>query len=164
MDLNSLLGFGAEPKDLTVLQVVLRGLVVFWAALIMVRIADKRFMAKLSAFDVILGFILASLLARAINGSGPLIPTLITGLALVLLHRALSKLTCWSPALERLVKGKPCVIVREGKADQRKMFQHAVSAGDLDEEVRLNGNLENISRVRLAMLERNGKISIVEKD
>lgn len=164
MDLNTLLGFGVAPKDLTTLQVVLRGLVVFWAALIMVRIADKRFMAKLSAFDVILGFVLASLLARAINGSGPLVPTLATGLALVLLHRALSKITCWSPALERLVKGNACVIVRDGQADQRKMFQHAVSADDLDEEVRLNGNLEDICGVRLAMLERNGKISIVKKD
>ena len=63
------LGLGLEPKNLTFVQISVRGIIVFIAALIMVRLADRRFLAKLSAFDAILGFILASMLARAINGS-----------------------------------------------------------------------------------------------
>ncbi len=43
----------------------------FAAALVMVRSGDKRFFARKSAFDVILGFMLASVLSRAINGSAP---------------------------------------------------------------------------------------------
>ena len=34
----------------------------------MVRLGDKRFLSKKTAFDAILGFILASMLARAVNG------------------------------------------------------------------------------------------------
>ncbi len=48
------LGLGVEPKDLTFLQISLRGIIVFVASLAMVRLADKRFLAKLSAFDAIL--------------------------------------------------------------------------------------------------------------
>src|SRR5205807_9848504 len=69
------LGLNVEPRDLTLLQVSLRGVIVFIAALVLLRIADRRFLAKLSAFDALLGFILASMLARAINGSASFLPT-----------------------------------------------------------------------------------------
>ena len=52
------LGLGLEPKYLTFVQISVRGIVVLIAALIMVRLVDRRFLAKLSAFDAILGFIL----------------------------------------------------------------------------------------------------------
>ena len=72
---KEILGIGLEPKDLTILQVCLRGVLVFFVAIVMVRMGDKRFLARMTAFDAILGFILASMLARAINGSAPLLPS-----------------------------------------------------------------------------------------
>ena len=39
---SSLLGLGAEPKDLTFIQISLRGVVVFIATMIMVRLGHKR--------------------------------------------------------------------------------------------------------------------------
>src|SRR5205823_3546386 len=83
------IGSELEPRDLTFFQVSLRGLLVFITSLIIVRLADKRFFAKKAAFDVILGFILASMLARAVNGSAPFFPTLGGGFVLVGLHRLL---------------------------------------------------------------------------
>src|SRR5512133_3366826 len=81
------LGVHLEPKDLTFLQISLRGVIVFVVAIAMVRVADKRFLSKMSAFDAILGFILASMLARVVNGSGAFFPSLGGGFVLVLLHR-----------------------------------------------------------------------------
>ena len=68
-DVSQLLGLGHEPKDLTLLQIALRALIVFIATLIIVRLADKRFMARINALDAILTFVLGSMLARAVNGS-----------------------------------------------------------------------------------------------
>src|SRR5215204_2867517 len=90
--LNQLLGLGLEPKDLTVLHICLRGVIVFMATLVMVRLANKRFLAKMSAFDAILALILASMLARAVNGSAAFIPTLAGGFALVGLHHLMALL------------------------------------------------------------------------
>jgi uncharacterized membrane protein YcaP (DUF421 family) len=59
-----------------VLQVSLRALIMFIAALIIVRLGSKRFLARKTAFDFILAFMLGSMLSRAINGSAELLPTL----------------------------------------------------------------------------------------
>ena len=44
--LHTLLGIGTEPKELTFLQVSVRGVVVFIATLIMVRLGSKRSLAE----------------------------------------------------------------------------------------------------------------------
>jgi hypothetical protein len=64
--LNMLLGIGAEARDLNSLQVSLRAIVVFLSAIAMVRLGDKRFLSRKTAFDAVVGFVLASTLARAV--------------------------------------------------------------------------------------------------
>src|SRR5438105_12277093 len=124
------LGLNVEPRDLTLLQVSLRGVIVFIAALVLLRIADRRFLAKLSAFDALLGFILASMLARAINGSASFLPTLGGGLILVGLHRLLGWVAFRFPPLEKLLKGRPNVLVRDGKLMAGALKSHNVSCSD----------------------------------
>src|SRR5438552_1470177 len=63
-----LLGLGARPEELTFVQISLRGVVVFIATLIMVRLGHKRSLSRKTAFDAVLLVILASVLSRAING------------------------------------------------------------------------------------------------
>ena len=67
---EALLGFGLEPNELTFLQISLRGIFVFCATLVMVRMSSKRSLAEKTAFDAVLIVIIASVLTRAINGSG----------------------------------------------------------------------------------------------
>jgi uncharacterized membrane protein YcaP (DUF421 family) len=74
-----LLGLGSEARDLAFLQISLRAVIVFLATLIMVRLGHKRSLARKSAFDAILLVILASFLARAINGTAPLFATIGAG-------------------------------------------------------------------------------------
>ena len=74
-----------EPKDLTFLQTALRAVIVFVATLVMVRLSSKRSLARKTAFDAVLLIIIASVLARAINGSTPFFPTIGTGFVLVVL-------------------------------------------------------------------------------
>src|SRR5437868_1182333 len=74
--IEALLGLGVEPKELTFLQVSLRGVIVFIVTLVMVRLSSKRSLAEKTAFDAALIVIIASVLARAINGSAPFFPNL----------------------------------------------------------------------------------------
>src|SRR6266513_5660931 len=76
---QALLGLGVDAKELTSLQVSMRGIIVFVATLVMVRIGSKRSLAEKTAFDAALMIIIASVLARAINGSAPFVPTLVVG-------------------------------------------------------------------------------------
>ena len=92
VDATALLGLGRDATSLTFLQISLRGVIVFFAALVIVRCGDRRFLSQKTAFDAVLGFILASMLARAVNGTAAFLPTLGGGFVLVMLHRALAVL------------------------------------------------------------------------
>src|SRR4030081_1323596 len=92
-DIDAMLGLGRDATALTFTQISLRGVIVFVSALVIVRFGDRRFLSQKTAFDAVLGFILASMLARAVNGTAAFFPTLGGGFVLVMLHRALA---CWS--------------------------------------------------------------------
>ncbi len=155
------LGLGLQPKDLSFIQISLRGVLVFLMSLVMMRIAHKRFLAKLSTFDAVLGFMLASMLARAINGTAAFFPTLGAGFVLVGMHALMANLSFRWQWLGFLVKGHPDVLVKDGKADEARMRANRISPADLLEEARLNGNVTDLADIRQATIERNGQVSIV---
>jgi len=157
--LSQLLGIGLEPKHLTVLHVCLRGMVVFIAGVAMLRLADKRFLSKMTALDAILGFILASMLARAINGSAPLLPTLVGGFVLVMLHRLCCKLALHSELFGGWVKGHADRLIRDGQLDGAAMRANDLTEDDLLEELRQHGRVQSPADVQEAYIERSGRIS-----
>ena len=159
-----LLGLGAEPKDLTFLQISLRGIIVFIATLIMVRLGHKRSLSRKTAFDVVLIVILASVLSRAINGTSAFFATLGGGFVLVLLHRLLATIAFYSHGFGILIKGEPDLIVHDGALDRRNMRRNHISSHDLEEDLRLDAKIEDLSRIRAARVERSGDISFIKKD
>jgi uncharacterized membrane protein YcaP (DUF421 family) len=161
--IHTMLGLNVEPKDLTFLQISLRGIIVFFATLTMLRLGDKRFLSKRSAFDAVLGFILASMLARAVNGSSAFFPTLAGGFVLVALHRLLAFLTRDAHWLGNLIKGKADLVVENGCVKRNVMRANDLSEHDLMEDVRVNGNIQDLKKVKAAYYERNGLISIVKE-
>jgi uncharacterized membrane protein YcaP (DUF421 family) len=160
---ETLLGLGVEPKDLTFIQISLRGIIVFLVTLITVRLGHKRSLSRKTPFDAVLLVILAAVLSRAINGSAAFLATLGGGVVLVLLHRLFARFAYYSHAFGILVKGKPDIIVRNGECDFQMMRRNHVSVHDLEEDMRLNGNIEDLSQVRLARVERSGDISFIKK-
>ena len=159
-----LLGLGAEPKELTFLQISLRGVVVFFAALVMVRLASKRSFADKTAFDTALMVVIASALARAVNGSAAFFPTLGAGFVLVILHRLLAAAAHFSHAFGVLIKGKAAVLVQNGRLVPASMRINHISKHDLEEDMRLNAATEDLSKIKVARLERNGDISFVKTE
>jgi uncharacterized membrane protein YcaP (DUF421 family) len=162
-NLEMLLGVGRDAAGLTFVQISLRGVVVFFAALAIVRCGDRRFLSQKTAFDAVLGFILASMLARAVNGTAALFPTLGGGFVLVLLHRGLAYWSHRSHAFGLLIKGRSDVIVKDGALDEAAATRNRLSEHDVLEDLRLNGNVAEIHDVLLAVLERNGHISVVRR-
>jgi uncharacterized membrane protein YcaP (DUF421 family) len=160
---QTLLGLSLEPKDLTFVQISLRGIIVFLATLIMVRFGSKRSLAHRTPFDAILLVILAAVLSRAINGSAPFVATLGGGVVLVAFHRLFALLAFHSHRFGILVKGKPDVIVRDGQCDFSIMRRNHVSIHDLEEDMRLTAHLDDLAKVRLACVERSGEISFIKK-
>jgi uncharacterized membrane protein YcaP (DUF421 family) len=161
---DALLGLGVEPKELTFLQISLRGVIVFVATLVMVRVSSKRSLAEKTAFDAILLVIVASVLARAINGSASFLPTLGAGLVLVLLHRLLALAAYYSHGFGILIKGKAAVLVENGKLQRKNMRINHISEHDLEEDLRLDAATEDFSKIKVARVERSGDISFIKAE
>ncbi len=160
---ETFLGLGVEPKDLTFIQISLRGIIVFLVTLITMRLGHKRSLSRKTPFDAVLLVILAAVLSRAINGSAAFFATLGGGVVLVVLHRIFAHLAYYSHRFGILVKGKPDTIVRDGECDFEMMRRNHVSIHDLQEDMHLNGHIDDLSKVRLARVERSGDISFIKK-
>jgi len=161
--LKHILGLDLEPKELNFIQISLRGVIVFVVALTMVRFGNKRFLSKMTAFDAILGFILASMLARAVNGSAAFFPTLGGGFVLMGVHALMARFAFKSDKFGMLVKGSAEAIVRDGKLDRTMMARTQISEKDLLEEARLNAQVMSVEDIDLATVERNGEVSVIPK-
>jgi uncharacterized membrane protein YcaP (DUF421 family) len=162
-DLDALLGLGYEATALTFLQISLRGVIVFIATLAIIRCGDRRFLSQKTAFDAVLGFILASMLARAVNGTAAFFPTLGGGFVLAILHRTLAYWARRSHTFGYFIKGRSDVVIREGTLDQELATRNRLSEHDVLEDLRLHGNVGNIAEVSLAVFERNGQISVIPR-
>src|ERR1700724_2829881 len=143
-----LLGLGLEPKDLTFVQISLRGIIVFIAPLAMVRIGHKRSVARKTPFGSVLMVILASVLSRAINGSAAFFATLGGGVILVIVHRLFALIAFHSHAFGVLIKGAPELIIDDGDLVLRTMRRNHISKHDVEEDMRLAARTENLKAIK----------------
>lgn len=159
---ESVLGLGEE--DLQAGHMVVRAVVVYVAALLMVRWGEKRFMGKNTAFDVILAVILGSVVSRAITGSAPFFATIAAGFALIGLHWLFARLAFRSDRFGTLIKGRTRLLVENGRIDWDAMRKSNMSEDDLLGALRLQGNVANRERVKEARLERSGDLSVIKAE
>ena len=158
-----LLGPDGKVTELTLLQVSLRGFVIFVAGLAIVRIGDRRSLAEKTAFDAIFIVLIGSMLSRAINGPAPFFTTIGAGIALMIIHRAFAFGAFKSHAFGKLIKGSAYPLVRNGEIDWKEMKHGLVSQHDLEEDLHLDAKTEDISEIKTARLERSGDISFIKK-
>jgi uncharacterized membrane protein YcaP (DUF421 family) len=161
---ETILGLSVEPRNLTFVQISLRGVIVINAALLMIRLGSKRSLSEKTVFDVVLIVILGSVLARPVNGGAPLFPTIGGGFVLVLLHRLFAAIACRSHLFGVLIKGEPHVLVQDGKIHWATMRRNQISKHDLEEDLRLNAHTEDLGKIRIARIERSGDISFIKND
>jgi uncharacterized membrane protein YcaP (DUF421 family) len=161
--LDHLLGLHAAVAALTWGQIGARTVIVFLVGVILLRLADCRFLGHNAGFDVLLAVVLGSVLSRGVNGQAPFFETLGASALLVVLHRLLAAIACRSPAVSRLVKGGAVVLVKDGRVRKDALRRADISLDDLNENLRLNA-IARVADVAEARLERNGEISVVKLD
>lgn len=159
-----LLGPDGKAGQLTVLNVALRGFIIFVVGLALVRIGDRRSLAQKTAFDAIFIVLMGSMLSRTINGTAPFFATIAGAIVLMVVHRLFAFGAHKSHAFGKLIKGRPITLVRNGEIDWEKMKQNLVSEHDFDEDLHLDAQTEDVSTIEIARLERSGDISFIKKE
>jgi len=163
ISLNTLVGGDAAQAPLSWGQLTARAAIIYLAGVLIVRMGKSRMLGRASPLDVILAFILGSMLSRAITGSAAISDTLVATGSLVLLHALFTWMTCRSHAFGWLIKGSPYVLVEDGKINWANMRRSHLSEADLREEMRLNANVDELDGVQVAIKERSGEVGVVRK-
>lgn len=154
-------GLGLNEDDLGIMHMSIRAVVVFAFALALVRLGKKRFISENTAFDVLLGVMLGSIISRAITGQSPFVPTLIAAMVLVALHWFFAQIAVRSDLFGTMIKGSTRILVSDGTVDWDAMKRSNLSRNDLLEAVRLKAGSADWKNVKEARLERNGEISVI---
>lgn len=160
--LEAVFGGDAPQHPPALYQVAARAAVVFLIGLAIVRIGKSRLLSRLTGIDVLLGFILGSLLSRGITGNASISSTAVASATIVLLHSALTKATFHWHGLGTLIKGHAKLVVEDGRPLADALRSSNISEHDLMEELRLHG-VADVSEVKQAYKERNGEISVIRR-
>lgn len=159
---DRVLGLNRSAEELEFRHMTARAVIAFGFGVVLARLADRRFMGQNAGFDIMLVVVLGSVLSRGVNGDAAFFPTLGASAVLVLLHRLLGTLALRFHPFSELVKGRPETLVRRGVVDHAAMRRHKITPDDLDENLRLHGNVSGTADVEEARVERNGSISVVK--
>jgi len=76
-------------------------------------------------------------------------------------HRSLSGL---SHAFGIMLKGKPAVLVQNGRLQHKNMLWNHISEHDLQEDLRLEAKTEDLSKINVARVERSDDISFIKAE
>ena len=161
--LDHAFGLHAEPKDFTLQQVILRAAVTYLVGLAILRLGRNRFLARESAFDVVLAFILGSVLSRAINGTAPFLLSLAASVLLIGIHQVFAWLSYRSQRFERLIDGTPDPVVTEGEVIESASRRHLLSEANIRASLRRKARTDDLSRIEAALVEVNGEISFIPR-
>lgn len=160
--LRSLVGLGSD--DLTLWQMSVRAFIIYILAILLVKVGEKRFMGKNTAFDMILGIMLGSVLSRAVTGNASFLQTIGAGAMLVGLHWLFSVASYYSDSFGLLVKGREKALIRDGEIVWNNMRGSHISRRDLDMALRSNAKMTDPAGVKAAYFERSGDISVIPRE
>jgi uncharacterized membrane protein YcaP (DUF421 family) len=147
------------------MESVLRGILVYSFLLVVFRLSGKRTLSQSSNFDFVLLLIISETTQQAmVNSDHSITNALILILTLVGMTIGLSIVKQRFPAVEKLLEGRPLLLIDRGEVKEERLDRSRVDRDDLLEAARMNHGLERLDQVKYAVLERHGEISIVPKE
>ncbi len=162
--MDAILWLFGEGSDLGACQMAARSVSLFFIALVLIRVSGRRSFGQGTAFDAVLTVMLGAVLSRAVVGASPFWSTVCAGLALALVHRLVGWVSCVWPAFDRFVSGTNRELLRDGHPDRPALRKGLITDCDLTDAVRQKTGREDWSGVHRAVLERDGRITVIPKD
>jgi len=161
--MDNLTEWWGYKDNITPLEVAARALVMFAIMLLLLRFTGMRSFSKGSVFDNLIIILLGAVLGRGVVGGTPFFSALGGGIALLLVHKLISRLTFYNKWAGRQLKGTPTVLFSEGKFLYDNMKECDISEHDILEELRLSCQCKNLDGFAEVYMERSGKISFIKK-
>lgn len=145
------------------LIILIRTVILYFIVLFVIRVMGKAELSKMDPFEMVVLFMIAELAAIPIESLDiPLLNGAAAILTLLFLEVSLSYLSIKSPKINKLLNGKPSIIIDRGNINEKELNNQRISIDDLMQQLRLK-NYPSLADVDYAILEANGDLSIIPK-
>ncbi len=145
--------------------IIISSLIVYLFIITAIRIFGKREISQLSVVDLVFILLISNAVQNAMVGGD--LNFLVGGLAaaatLFVGNYILGDLFFRSKRISKWFQGEPLMLVYEGKIIPEHLQKAKISDDELEAAIREHG-VEHLSEVNLAVLERDGNISVLSHD
>ena len=155
------IGSNEIEAGLSAWQLVLRTIVIYIVALMIIRVGKRRFMGGYTTFDILLGFVVGSILSRAITGTISFLDMIVVVCVLVGIHWIIAVISYKSERFGNLIKNTSRKLVVDGELQEEEMRKSKIGKNDLLQALHEKAKVESIEDVKTAYLERDGNITVI---
>jgi uncharacterized membrane protein YcaP (DUF421 family) len=150
--------------DIALFESFIRGTILYFAVLIMMRTTLRRTAGELTMLDFIFVLLVANAASGSmLGGSVQVANGLVLIVTVVAWNYALNTLSWYIPAFQRFISPPPLEIVRDGKMIRKNMRREFITEDELMGQLREQG-IEDIAKVKAALVEGDGNISVIPHD
>ena len=146
------------------MEIVIRASIIFLVLLVLTRGTKKRTLADMAPFEMLLLVTLGDIVQQGITQEDySLTGAILAVSTFAFWITVLSYVTWrWRP-VGRIVDGVPVVIVQDGRPVDAVMATERMPLDELHEAARQDG-IDDLAKVRVAVLEPSGRISFIKAD
>jgi uncharacterized membrane protein YcaP (DUF421 family) len=145
------------------MDIILRAAVAYIVLLLTVRLIGRRLASMLAPFDLVVLFLIGGASLSAVLGDDRSLMGAFSAIGTIgLMHVLVSWGKARSALFGRIVDGTPVVVFERGQWHEERMRMLRLQEADVMSAVRQRG-LQRLEQVRYAVVERDGKVSIVEE-
>lgn len=146
------------------LTIFIRTVIIYFILTIIMRIMGKRQLGELDVGELVITIILSEIATNPItNPERSMLEAIVPTATLASLEILTSALIIKAPLFKSILSSKPTVIVARGVIDFKQMKKVRISLEELVSQVRQNG-IYDLNEVDYAILEENGKMSVIPKN
>ena len=140
-----------------------RTVFLYLIVLCVMRFMGKREIGQMQPFELVIAIMIADLASTPMAEIGiPILYGIIPILSLLFMHIIISILNIKSNRIREIICGKPRILIKHGKIDEKALIKENFTINELQERLRVN-NVNNFADVEYAILETSGQISVVQK-
>jgi uncharacterized membrane protein YcaP (DUF421 family) len=144
------------------MESIIKAVVVYVVLLVLFRLSGKRTLAEVTPFDLVLLLIISEATQGAlVDSDDSMTHALLLVGTLIGLNVLLSGLKTRFQTAERVMDSAPLLIVENGKPIEAHMNKERIDVDDVLDAAREMHGIGSLEEIRYAVLERNGKISII---
>jgi len=144
-------------------ELIVRGLLVYFFLILILRSTGKRQIGQMSPFDLVLLMVLSNAVQNSMTGGDNSVTSgLILAVTLVVANWTVGKITSSSKVMEELIEGNPQVLFHNGLVYEKVLKDSQITRQELIAAVHKAGYAD-LDAIRAAILENDGTISVIPK-